>query len=141
MLIFCPGASAEILKYVDGNGTTKFVDRIEAIPDEYRDQVENIREFISPNTTGESASNDSQKQAQIVKDVEIFVTEWCPYCRKLEAFLKKNRIKYTKYDVEKSALGKQKFAKIGGSGIPVTKVGDRIIRGYDPERILQLIRD
>ena len=66
---------------------------------------------------------------------EIFVTSWCPYCRQLEAFLKKNQISYTRYDVEKNEKGYRLFRELGGDGVPMTRIGDEVIHGYDPERI------
>ncbi len=68
--------------------------------------------------------------------VEIFVTSWCPYCRKLETFLKKNQIVYTRYDVETDAKGAEIFERLGGSGVPMSRVGKEVIHGYDPEGIL-----
>ena len=57
------------------------------------------------------------------KKVEIFVTSWCPYCRKLEAFLKQSQIEYTRYDVEKDEKGARLFEDLGGEGVPLVRVG------------------
>ena len=72
--------------------------------------------------------------------VEIFVTSWCPYCRKLESFLKENQIDYTRYDVEKDAKGAEEFGRLGGEGVPMARVGEEIIHGYDPEGILAALQ-
>ncbi len=72
--------------------------------------------------------------------VEIFVTSWCPYCQKLETLLKKNKVDYTRYDVEADAKGAEIFEKLGGSGVPVTRVGNEVIHGYDPERIAKALK-
>jgi glutaredoxin len=72
--------------------------------------------------------------------VEVFVTSWCQYCRKLEAFLKENQIRYTRYDVEADAKGAAIFQKLGGTGIPVTRVGSVVIHGYDPGRIVAALK-
>ncbi len=76
--------------------------------------------------------------AQTVR-TEIFVTSWCPYCRKLETFLKQNKIDYTRYDVEADAKGAEIFEKLGGTGVPMVHVGDEVIHGYDPERIFEAL--
>ena len=70
------------------------------------------------------------------KTVEIFVTSWCPYCMRLESFLKKNDIDYTRYDVERDAKGARIFTELGGEGVPLSRVGKQVIHGFDPERIL-----
>ena len=72
--------------------------------------------------------------------VEIFVTSWCPYCKKLEAFLKQSQIDYTRYDVEADAKAAEEFERLGGSGVPMVRVGKIVINGYDPERILAALK-
>ena len=84
-------------------------------------------------------SSASAPTVQAAK-VEIFVTSWCPYCRKLEAFLERNQIEYTRYDVEADTKGAEIFEELGGSGVPVTRVGNEVIHGYDPERIIAAIK-
>ena len=74
------------------------------------------------------------------KKVDIFITSWCPYCRKLEGFLKKNNIDYTRHDVEADSASEEEFARLGGEGVPLARVGDKVIHGYDPEEILEALR-
>ncbi len=85
---------------------------------------------------GSSARSAAPAEAQ----VDIFVTSWCPYCRHLEDFLKKHQISYTRYDVENDAKGAQIFEAIGGTGVPVARVGKSVIHGYDPDRILAALQ-
>ncbi len=74
------------------------------------------------------------------KKVEVFVTDWCGYCRKLESFLKKNNIEFTRYNVEKDIKGKLLYSQIkGANGVPVTRIGDEIVYGYDPDAILAAV--
>ena len=89
--------------------------------------------FLAP--VSASASPKTQ-----IPQVEIFVTSWCPYCRKLESFLKQNRIDYTRYDVENDAKGAEEFGRMGGGGVPMARVGKEIIHGYDPEGILAALQ-
>lgn len=70
------------------------------------------------------------------KKVDVFVTSWCPYCTKLEKFLKKKDIEYTRYDVENNLDGRRIFDEIGGEGIPVTRIGSAVVHGYDPDGIM-----
>ena len=72
--------------------------------------------------------------------VEIFVTSWCPYCRKLEAFLKENNITYTRYDVEADSDAAELFEHLGGTGVPVVRVDTDVIHGYDPEGIIASLK-
>ena len=68
--------------------------------------------------------------------VEIFITSWCPYCHKLETFLQKSQIEYTRYDVEADTNARALFDSLGGSGVPMSRVGKKIIHGYDPAEII-----
>ena len=70
------------------------------------------------------------------KKVDIFITSWCPYCRKLETFLQQNKIDYTRHDVEKDPVSADEFKRLGGQGVPLTRVGKKLVRGYDPGEIL-----
>ena len=82
----------------------------------------------------------SEVFAAQAKKVDIFVTSWCPYCRKLETFLKQGQIDYTRHDVEADAASEQEFQHLGGDGVPMVRVGDKIIHGYDPEEILAALK-
>lgn len=64
-------------------------------------------------------------------EVSIFVTAWCPYCRKLETFLKDNGIKFKRYDIEKDRKGSLLYRQLGGGGIPLTLVDSTVVRGFD----------
>ena len=74
------------------------------------------------------------------KKVDVFVTSWCPYCVKLEKFLKNNEIDYTRHDVERDADGGRLFSELGGEGVPLSRVGSTVIHGYDPEGIMTALK-
>ena len=78
--------------------------------------------------------------AEQAKKVDVFVTGWCPYCRKLEQFLKQSNIEYTRHDVEADARANKEFNKLGGSGVPVVRVGKDVIYGYDPAGVLAALK-
>ncbi|WP_025820297.1 glutaredoxin family protein [Shewanella marina] len=71
--------------------------------------------------------------------VELYTTSWCQYCKKARGFLQDKGVKYTEYDIEKSAIGRHKYNQIGGSGIPVLVINGEIIRGYDSTKILKAL--
>ena len=85
-------------------------------------------------------SSEAITAAAKKNQVEIFVTSWCPYCKKLENFLNKNKIDYTRYDVEDGAKGAEEFDRLGGSGVPLVRIGQDIIEGYDPQEILASLK-
>lgn len=144
-MAFFSSIYADTYKYVDDNGQVRFVIRISDIPERYRDRA--VKVLVSRGKKSNNSAADEQwpdkesafKQQKDVKEkktVEIYITSWCPQCARVEKFLKKNKIKYIKYDVEKSRLGKAKYNKLGYNVVPVTKIGSEVIVGYDPRAIL-----
>lgn len=73
------------------------------------------------------------------KTVELFVTSWCGYCKKMERFLNDRDIPFTKYDIETNERAAEAYHSMGGTGVPVTRIGSDIVYGYDPDRILELL--
>jgi glutaredoxin len=72
--------------------------------------------------------------------VEVFVTDWCPYCQRLEAFLKQNKVAYQRKNIEQSAEARAEHQALGGGGIPVTRINGReVIRGFKPDAIARAI--
>ncbi len=93
-----------------------------------------------PKENKSQAANFDHVSAQASpKNVEIFVTSWCGYCKKLEKFLKDRNIPYTRYDIETNPQAAEVYQSMGGTGVPVTRIGSTIVYGYDPDRILELL--
>jgi glutaredoxin len=61
--------------------------------------------------------------------VVVLTASWCGYCMQLRQQLAANRIPYTDIDVEKSAAGRWAFTAVHGTGVPITVIGDEIVRG------------
>lgn len=68
-------------------------------------------------------------------DVVLYSTSWCPYCARTRAFLQQADIPYTEYDIEKSDRAMREYEQLNGHGVPVIKIGDKVIQGYDPSMI------
>jgi glutaredoxin len=61
----------------------------------------------------------------------LYATEWCPYCARARKFFKDNNIPFREYDIEKSAEGNAQYERLGGNGVPVVLIADKVIYGYD----------
>lgn len=72
--------------------------------------------------------------------VVLYTTKWCGYCQKMREYLARHRIKYIEYDIEASIRGHGEFQELGGRGIPLTLVKGRIVDGYAPKAVLQIVR-
>ncbi len=137
---------ADIVRYVDSEGVTHFVDSADKVPEQYRSQLQDQKQLpeISKTSNGGKPlyekSHYEAAEAPKSKEVEIFVTAWCPYCRSLEGFLKQEKIPFVKYDIEKSAKGRRIYQELGGGGIPVVRIGSKIIQGFEPNEIKAALR-
>lgn len=67
--------------------------------------------------------------------VTLFATSWCGYCRQMREYLAAEHIAYTELDIETSVQGKVWHERLGGGGVPVILVGEKVIHGYDPDGV------
>ncbi len=72
--------------------------------------------------------------------VVLYATEWCGYCQKTRQFFKDNQIAYTEFDIEKSTAGKQEYDQLNGKGIPLVVINGKLIRGYNPSLMKELLQ-
>lgn len=142
---------ADVIRYVDDTGKTNYVSDAEKVPEKYKDQISKqkplpsitklpAREFDRQlkSSTGEPIDR-SQVSGKGGK-VQVFVTDWCPYCKKLEAFLKSNKVAYTRYNIERDRKAAQMHQQLGGGGVPVVKIGDQVFHGFDQNQIAAALK-
>lgn len=147
IVLYPSGAISQIHRYVDSDGLTHYVDDPAKVPEEYRKQLDqakplppiNRADFL-PKESKVGSDAPAAPTLPTSPKVEIFVTDWCPYCTKLEEYLRANQIKFTRYDIEKSPVGKRKHQELGGGGIPLVKIGSQVIRGFDVSSIQQALK-
>lgn len=75
-----------------------------------------------------------------MKDVKIFTTPTCTYCKAAKAFFNENGVEYKELDVAVDMdARKEMIDKSGQMGVPVIMVGDEVIVGFDEEKLKSLI--
>ena len=73
-------------------------------------------------------------------EITVFSTKTCPWCRKVEEFLDGMGVQYTKKDITGDrAAAMEIVKKTRQMGVPVTKIGEKYIVGYDPEAIKEAL--
>lgn len=73
--------------------------------------------------------------------VKVYVTNSCPWCRRLESYLDQRGVRYTKVNVQNDpAAARAMVQKSGQQGVPQAEIGGTMVVGFDKARIDQLLR-
>jgi glutaredoxin len=148
LVVYVGTAAAEIYRYADNKGELHFVDDISKVPKKYRNQLKNPRALKDVSVIdGTPAPRGlkrgylplSQSRSYGSANVELFVTSWCGYCRKMERFLKEKGIQYTAYDIEKDDNAARIHKELGGGGVPVVRIGSDVVHGYNLEAVMSYL--
>ena len=75
------------------------------------------------------------------KKVKIYSTPTCTYCVALKKFFEKNDVEYEEVDVsqDEKALKEMK-EETGQMGVPVTKIGEDYVVGFEKKKISKLLK-
>ena len=72
----------------------------------------------------------------MAKKLIIYTTPECTYCKAAKEFFKETKISYKEIDVAKDQkAAKEMVDKSGQMGVPVILIDDKIIVGFDQEKI------
>jgi len=75
-----------------------------------------------------------------MKNVTIYTTPTCVYCKMTKAFFKDNNVEYSEKDVASDAAAREEMIKRSGQmGVPVTDIDGELTVGFDKERLSQLL--
>jgi len=78
------------------------------------------------------------------KNVIIYTTPSCPYCKMAKEYFSQKKIKYQEINVASDKKAAQDMIKKSGQmGVPVIEINGKIIVGYDRheiERVLSFVR-
>lgn len=75
-----------------------------------------------------------------MKNVTIYSTPTCGYCKAAKAFFKEHNVKYTEHDVAADREKAQEMlSKSGQMGVPVIVIGDELVVGFDEPRVRELL--
>ena len=65
------------------------------------------------------------------KQVTMYSTSWCGYCRKARELFTRQGIPFKELDIEKSAQAKQEYDALNGRGVPLILIDDKKMTGFD----------
>lgn len=118
-------AGAEVYRWTDAAGKLHFSDR----KPEGTGQVEAFR------GEGPLSIVDSPPAATAPEKLRMFVTQWCPTCKKAKAWLRQRGTPFEELDVETSAQAKAEYDRAGGRAVPLILLGRERMTGFDARRL------
>jgi len=75
-----------------------------------------------------------------MKNVVIYTTPTCTYCKAAKEFFKENNIEYTEHDVAADAEKRQEMIeKSGQMSVPVIFVENEMVTGFNKEKLSELL--
>jgi glutaredoxin-like YruB-family protein len=73
--------------------------------------------------------------------VTIYSTPVCHFCHAAKDFFKENNVAYTEYDVAADLEKRTEMIDMTGQmGVPVIRIGDDVIIGFDEPKLKELLR-
>jgi len=73
--------------------------------------------------------------------VTIYSTPVCHFCQAAKAFFKENNVEYTEHDVAADAEKREEMIEMTGQmGVPVIKIGDDVVIGFDESKVKELLK-
>ncbi|NQV91588.1 glutaredoxin family protein [Candidatus Woesearchaeota archaeon] len=76
-----------------------------------------------------------------MKQVIIYTTPTCPWCKKSKEWFKENKVSFKEVDVTSDDKGKEEMIeKSGQMGVPVIEIGKEIIVGFNPEAFEEALK-
>jgi glutaredoxin len=137
MLTFASSAQADIYKWTDADGKAHFSGSKPANPA----SIENRNDLEVKSPQPAPAAVDKPVETATSPKVDLYITRWCPFCKKAMAFLRKNNIAFTAYDIEQDqvAAARKKAIDPGYSGIPLAVINRTIVRGFDADTYQQAL--
>lgn len=75
-----------------------------------------------------------------MKNVTIYSTPNCTYCKMTKDFLNEHKIAFTEYDVAADAAKRAEMVERSDQmGVPVTVIDDSVIIGFDKGALSQIL--
>jgi glutaredoxin 3 len=71
-----------------------------------------------------------------MSQVTVYSTSWCGFCHQLKSWLKDQNVEFKEIDIEADQdAAKEVVEATKQMGVPVTKIGDEYIVGFDRPKL------
>ena len=94
-----------------------------------------LESFFKPAMASVS-SDDGQKQKQVI----VYTTPTCSWCRTLKEYLKTHQVRFREIDVSRDEKAAQEMVRRSGQqGVPQSLIDGQVVVGFDRNRINTLL--
>ena len=78
----------------------------------------------------------------MTKDVTIYSTPVCHYCQAAKEYFKEHNVVFTEHDVASDTDKRQEMIEMTGQmGVPVIRIGDDVVIGFDEQKVSELLTE
>jgi glutaredoxin len=140
-LLFIGTATAEVYKWKDSAGHVHFSDKppTDAKAEKMKIKTSPPKTANSPSVaTTEESTETETAPAPVPKQVVMYATSWCGYCKMARNYFRGKNIPYVEYDIEQNAQAKKTYDSFGGHGVPVIFVNQERLNGFSVARFENL---
>ncbi|MGB1263443.1 MAG: glutaredoxin family protein [Cognaticolwellia sp.] len=75
-----------------------------------------------------------------MKRIILYTMNNCPHCQSAKQYLEEKKLPFRLCNI-KTAAGQKEFAKLRLRGVPVLKIGDQVLNGFNVKKFNQLYQD
>ena len=153
LTLFGTISATDVYKWIDENGAIHFQASppqnteqpvtIKRLPT-YEDNYQNSKRIESGENRGNVDSNDQATTMETPSEpeVELYVTSWCPYCKKASDFFRSRGIPFTEYDIGKDKRAARRHKSLTKeSGVPFAIINGKAIHGYKKTAYERALRE
>jgi glutaredoxin 3 len=73
-------------------------------------------------------------------NVTIYSTPVCHFCHAAKEFFQENNVAFTEHDVAADVVKRQEMIDLTGQmGVPVIKIGNDVVIGFDEQKLRELL--
>lgn len=84
---------------------------------------------------------DTSEKTETGANVIIYSTPVCHFCQAAKEFFKENNVEYAEHDVAADADKRQEMIDMTGQmGVPVIRIGDDVVIGFDEDKVKELLK-
>ena len=74
------------------------------------------------------------------KSVTIYSTPVCHFCQAAKEYFKENNVEYEEFDVASDQGKREEMIEMTGQmGVPVIRIGDDVVVGFDESKVKELL--